>query len=216
LERQWATMWLQAIECRVDPAIGGLTRQSLIRAPAPALWRQMAAIRTERAIEATATLRPMPRPLSLPVFCVLALVAGCGGGGSEAGAPHIPGTAAPAADRVIYEWVNALRAGDVERAASYFALPSLAANGTPPLRLATRAETIAFNRSLPCGARLVHADAAGRFVNATFRLTERPGGDCGPGTGGTARTAFVIKDGKIVEWRRLPDRPRGPSNAPIA
>ena len=44
----------------------------------------------------------------------------------------------------------------------------------------------------------------GRFVLATFRLTERPGpGECGSGVGHTAQTDFVIEDGLIVEWRRV-------------
>ena len=42
-----------------------------------------------------------------------------------------------------------------------------------------------------------------RFIIATFELTERPGGgQCGPGAGGEAKTAFVIEDGQIIEWRR--------------
>jgi hypothetical protein len=41
-------------------------------------------------------------------------------------------------------------------------------------------------------------------VTASFDLTERPGaGRCGSGTGEEASTAFVIRDGKIVEWRRV-------------
>ena len=57
--------------------------------------------------------------------------------------------------------------------------------------------------------------AVGRYVAAVFRLTERPGGSCGRGTGSEAATAFVIRAGKIVEWRRVPlpsetPRPAGP------
>jgi hypothetical protein len=109
---------------------------------------------------------------------------------------------------VIEGWVETLSEGDVEGAADYFALPSVAENGTPPVTLRSRDDVIAFNRSLPCGARLVRARPAGRFIAATFRLTERPGGDCGSGTGLLARTAFVVRDGKIVQWRRLGNPPR--------
>jgi hypothetical protein len=109
---------------------------------------------------------------------------------------------------VIEGWTEALSDGDVKAAADYFALPSVAQNGPTPLTLRTRGAVTAFNRSLPCGAELVRARPAGRFINATFRLTDRPGGECGSGTGGLARTAFVIEDGKIVQWRRLAD-PRG-------
>jgi hypothetical protein len=160
----------------------------------------------------------MSRP-HLLLFGALIAFAGCGGGGEGRNGgdePRIPGSADPNATRVIYDWVNALHAGRVEAASKYFAVPSLVQNGTPPLRLGSRRAVVAFNRSLPCGAKLIHADAAGRFVNATFRLTERPGGACGPGAGAKARTAFVIRDGKIVEWRRLPDHPSAPTNAPLA
>jgi hypothetical protein len=150
----------------------------------------------------------IPRP-TLPALLALALLAGCGG---SADTNSVPGGADPADAHVIDAWVTTLSKGDVKGAASYFAVPSVAQNGTPPIRLATRARVIAFNAALPCGARLIRAEPAGHFVAATFRLTDRPGGACGAGTGGTARTAFAIKDGKIVEWRRLPDRaPRRPT-----
>jgi hypothetical protein len=135
------------------------------------------------------------------------LVCSCGGGGGDGSSkPSIP--AGHEAVAVIEGWVEALSAGDVEGAADYFALPSVAENGTPPLTLRSRADAITFNRSLPCGARLVRAQPLGRFIAATFRLTDRPGGDCGPGTGRLARTAFVVRGGKIVQWRRLPSPPR--------
>ena len=134
---------------------------------------------------------------------VLALLAlscvpvACGGGSDDG----------ESSDAVIEGWVNTLSKGKPEAAAGYFAVPSLVANGTPPVTLRSRADAIAFNRSLPCGARLVSTREQGRFVAATFRLTERPGGSCGSGAGQLARTAFVIRDGKIVEWRRLPNPP---------
>ena len=134
----------------------------------------------------------------------LLFVSACGGGGGsssdESGLP--PGHAGV---KVIEGWVNTLRRGDVDRAAGYFALPSVVENGTAPVVLHTRAETIAFNQALPCGARLLRAQPAGRFINATFRLTDRPGGGCGSGIGLLARTAFIVRDGKIVQWRRLPN-----------
>jgi hypothetical protein len=117
---------------------------------------------------------------------------------------------------VIDEWVRTLREGDVVGAAELFALPSVVQNGTPPIRLDTRAEAIEFNRSLPCGAELVGARRLGGLIAATFRLTERPGpGECGPGTGGLARTAFLIRDGMIVRWLRLPDMPQEEPSGPV-
>jgi hypothetical protein len=83
------------------------------------------------------------------------------------------------------------------------------ANPSPFLSLQTRAAVEAFNRALPCGARLLATERGQRsLVIATFRLTERPGrGRCDTGTGDLARTAFLIRDGRIVEWLRVPDPP---------
>jgi hypothetical protein len=141
-----------------------------------------------------------------------------GGGGEESTPAEIPGGADPEEARVIDEWSTALREGDVEAAADYFEIPSIAQNGTPPLPLASREEVIAFNQALPCGAELIRAETDGRFTVATFELTERPGpGECGPGTGNTAKTAFVIKDGLITEWIRAADDPvvEPPAETPV-
>jgi hypothetical protein len=149
--------------------------------------------------------------LLLPVLGALA-IAGCGGSGpsstsstgTEGPAPKIAGDADPGDVRVIDAWVTALRHGDVDGAARYFAIPSVAENGPVLLHITSLDDARRFNESLPCGARLTRAETAGRFTTATFRLTERPGpGTCGPGTGGVAKTSFVIRDGKIAEWRRV-------------
>jgi hypothetical protein len=137
-----------------------------------------------------------------------AVLLGCGDDGGPAPGDQAPGGADPEAARVIDEWSQTLSEGDVEGAADYWEIPSVAQNGTPPLELDSRADVIAFNRALPCGAELV--DAQGHFgvTIATFELSERPGpGECGAGVGATARTAFVIEDGKITEWRRVDDEP---------
>ena len=124
----------------------------------------------------------------------------------------MPGGANPADVHVIDAWVTALRHGDIATAAGYFATPSVAENGPVLIHIRTAADARRFNESLPCGARLIHAETAGRFTTATFRLTERPGpGLCGPGTGGIAKTAFVIRDGKIAQWRRVGAGAGGPS-----
>jgi hypothetical protein len=149
------------------------------------------------------------------VACSLTALAGCwdeDGGGAARPRPR-----GATAETVIRAWADTLRRGDVKRAASYFAVPAVVENGTPPLRLGTRAAVRAFNRGLPCGARLLRTYALGRYTAAVFSLTERPGrGRCGSGAGRHASTAFLVRDGKIREWRRLPDRPeRPPSSAPI-
>lgn len=138
---------------------------------------------------------------------------GAGGGSGKGGASLRP--ADPAATRVIRHWSDALRRGDVKRATGDFAIPSLVENNSPPMRLRARADVRAFNESLPCGASLERTYRMGRYTAAVFRLTDRPGGDCGTGIGGQAATAFVIRRGRIVEWRRLPD-PVGPTDVPGA
>jgi hypothetical protein len=114
---------------------------------------------------------------------------------------------------VIDDWSGRLNRGDTEGAAELFAIPSLAVNGDLPLHLTSREDALAFNRSLPCGAKLVKARPAGDLIAATFRLIDRPGGACGSGVGQLARTAFQVEDGHITQWRRLPDpealRPQG-------
>jgi hypothetical protein len=145
---------------------------------------------------------------------VLSLVAlpGCGAedetdpAGEEDGAAagEVAGDADPEAVEVISAWSEALRGGDITAAAKLFAIPSVAENGPILGRLDSAQDARVFNRSLPCGGRLIRADTEGEFTTATFRLTERPGpGSCGSGTGQTAKTAFLIRNGEIVEWRRV-------------
>jgi hypothetical protein len=158
-------------------------------------------------------------PLLSRLLCLglIALpIAGCGGCGDETSsnggtvstgnqgsAPKIAGDAVPGDVRVINGWVTTLRHGDVDAAARYFAIPSVAENGVL-IHIRSLNDARHFNQSLPCGARLIRAETAGDFTTATFHLTERPGpGLCGNGTGQTAQTSFVIRDGKIAEWRRV-------------
>ncbi|MDQ6748432.1 MAG: hypothetical protein M3010_10065 [Candidatus Dormibacteraeota bacterium] len=126
--------------------------------------------------------------------------------------------------RVIRGWSDALRSGQVRTAARYFSLPSELVNGAGPAgtlaltQITTLAQAAAANQLLPCGAKFVSADQRGPYVNALFRLMGRggPGGDsCTTGTGQTARTNFVIVDGRIVEWIRAPDDP-GDNSSPGA
>jgi hypothetical protein len=124
--------------------------------------------------------------------------------------------AASGAVNVIRAWADALRRGDVRTAARYFALPSVMINGTDSagealvITIETPAEAEAANTTLPCGARLISTDQRGRYVNALFRLTGRPGpggSTCDGGVGTTARTNFVIAHGRILEWLRAPSDP---------
>ena len=144
-------------------------------------------------------------------------------------APRPTGKPANPADvTVIKAWSSALRHGDIVAAAGYFALPSEFVNGADAsgnvavLTIRTRAEAAEINASLPCGALFLSADQRGRYVNALFRLTNRPGpgGGCGAGAGQVARTNFLITAGHIVQWFRAPadpgDAKRGqpPSTSP--
>lgn len=144
------------------------------------------------------------------------VLSACGGDAKRAKTPPATqpsATAAPAptrdppskADiRVIKGWTDALRRGHVKQASSYWGLPAVVSNGTPPIRLTKRADVDFFNRSLPCGATFKEAVDTGAFVVATLVLTERPGpGRCGTGVGNEAYTAFLIRRHKIVQWRRV-------------
>ena len=139
------------------------------------------------------------------------LGAGCGGGSN----------ATSDAVKVISAWSNALRSGDINAAAGYFALPSVfadgpGANGAPAVTIRDGSDARFVNATLPCGAKLISAARSGRYVSALFRLTGRPGlggTDCGSGAGTNARVDFEITRGKIVAWIRAPLAPAAPPPA---
>jgi hypothetical protein len=116
--------------------------------------------------------------------------------------------------RVIRGWADALRAGRVKEAAAFFAVPTTVVDGTNPKRsLPDKAAVLDFNRGLPCGAQLVEAvRGEGKFVIATFRLTERTGPGAQPGcsVGALAATAILVEDRHIVQWLRESDPAQSP------
>lgn len=143
------------------------------------------------------------RRFSLSLLLFALPILGCGGGDSQSTDTTVPGGANPADVAVIEDWSRTLSEGDVEEAAGFFALPSVAENGLI-IEIDDLDDARLFNASLPCGARLVRARSEGDFTIATFRLSERPGpGVCGSGSGGEATTVFVIEGNEIVEWRRV-------------
>jgi hypothetical protein len=155
-----------------------------------------------------------------PIAAVVAILAAAlavlliirGTSGSSSDEPAIPGGANPELVQVIVDWARAESSGDSAAAASYFALPSFAQNGLT-FHIQTFEQARKFNASLPCGAVVEEASEEGRYIVVTFRLGDKANSnDCGAGAGHTARTAFLIEHGKIVEWRRVPDaRPAPPA-----
>jgi hypothetical protein len=112
-----------------------------------------------------------------------------------------------AAERhVIKGWSEALRHGHVTAAARYFSIPSVVQNGLPAF-LTSRAEVRQFNRGLACGAKLLSVRrGAAHAVLATFRLTDRPGAECGTGKGSLAAARIIVRRHLIIEWLRADDQ----------
>ena len=143
----------------------------------------------------------------IPAVAAACVALAACGEGERAEPPARPPEPAPAetgarAVRVVRTWAGSLRRGDVARSAAMFGLPALVQNGGERLRLTRRRDVVEWLESLPCGARLVRSQVDGDYLVATFRLTHRPGMRC-DGPGGLAATAFLIRRGKIVEWRRV-------------
>lgn len=117
-----------------------------------------------------------------------------------------PSPAPRGSERVIRRWLAAIRRSDFEVAASYFSVPARVQNGGPPETLDNPALVIAWNASLPCGARLTRLTGApGGYALAEFVLTDRAGSSCGSGVGAPAASAIKVERGLITEWYRLPD-----------
>jgi len=137
----------------------------------------------------------------LLLVLLLAFLAGCG----DTSAQRVEDRASEA-DRVIRTWSERLRAGDVEGAAALWAVPSRAANGSPPLELRTPEAVEAFNEAFPCGSVVTDTRSGNDgFTVTDFRLTTREGADCQGGEGGEASAAIRVRDGRITDWLRLPE-----------
>src|SRR5439155_25618553 len=97
---------------------------------------------------------------------ILALLAGCGGGGK----------ASPAS--VVRAWSKALNAGDNDAAADLFAPRAEVIQGRVVIRLRTHADAVAWNSGLPCSGKIVGLYTRGATVTATFLLGNRPTSAC--------------------------------------
>lgn len=126
------------------------------------------------------------------VALMAAAIAGCGA--SE-----------PSDTEVIQGWSDAVNAADYERAGSFFA-PGAVVEQLVELRLPDQRAAARFSSGLPCRARVIYVEDEEASSLASFALSEGRTGACAEG--GRARVRFVIVDGKIVEWRQLPE-PRG-------
>jgi hypothetical protein len=160
--------------------------------------------------------RVSSRAISLLGAVALLALVGCGSSGEKKSTESstVAGTAQPSHVDVIRQWADELRSGNVSGASERFSVPTVVQNGTAPLTLTARSQVEAFNQSLPCGARLTAAVESGRYTIATFKLTERPGpGHCGDGVGEEAKTAFVIENGLITQWRRVVDAGAPPADS---
>jgi len=117
---------------------------------------------------------------------------------------------------VLRGWGDALRHDRSARAAHYFAVPAIVAQGNA-LKLRSAADVKRFNASFPCGARLLHVQPDGRFVVGTFELTRRGERRCSA-DGELLRVAFALRRHKIAEWREVPQPaqpgPPRPEDAP--
>jgi len=131
---------------------------------------------------------------------------GCGGddGGekTDGSGPTPPSAREASADDVIRGWNKAVNAGEHERAADLFAIDAVVEQAGVELRLRTREDAIEFNDSLPCRADITEIEPEGDATVADFDLREGPDGGCRDG--GRAAVKFVIRGGKIREWRQLP------------
>jgi hypothetical protein len=137
-------------------------------------------------------------------------LAGCGGS-APGPAPKPPPEGHARGEAVIRTWTKAVYDGDYERAGAQFAPDAIVQQGGS-IVLRTRAEAVAFSRSLPCRAKVTGIEREPHGVLlASFDLFPGRGGRCPDG--GTARVRFLVRHGKIETWRQLPEAPQAPGQS---
>jgi hypothetical protein len=142
------------------------------------------------------------RVAGLAAALAVVVLAGCDDTKKSKPGPPKPDYAL-ADEAVVRLWTKALYDGHYRRAASFFAPRAIVQQGTTRV-LKTRAEAIAFNRSLTCRATVgsIHHEK-NRVLLVRFNLGPGPGGGCSEG--GTARVRFFIRGGLIETWHQLPE-----------
>ncbi|MBA3809143.1 MAG: hypothetical protein H0X28_12260, partial [Solirubrobacterales bacterium] len=145
-----------------------------------------------------------------------AALGGCGGSSHHAASSNggqfpraLQGPSVPAAAVVVIKgWADALRAGHLQQAAAYWALPSAMVNGTDAagqlavLQIDSVHEALAADASLPCGATLTRTRRNGAYVEADFTLGARAASAAASGCSGPARVDFLIRQRHILRWLR--------------
>jgi hypothetical protein len=112
----------------------------------------------------------------------------------------------PSPPAIVRAWSKALNANDNKAAAALFAPGAELIQGVD-VRL-TPQLALAWNRSLPCGGKIIGLTRTGDRVRATFLLTERPKHTC-DGPGQKAAAVFIVRKGKIVFWEQVPVKQTG-------
>lgn len=110
----------------------------------------------------------------------------------------------PGPEEVVRAWSRALNSGDNGAAADLFAIGARIEQSGLELTVRTRADALAWNRSLPCSGRIVEIETSGEDATATFLLGNRRTSRC-DAPGGRVAAVFRVQEGKIVLFRQLPD-----------
>jgi hypothetical protein len=137
--------------------------------------------------------------------------------------PHMTARDAKRLRPVLAGWAAAVRHGQVTRATHFFSLPTIIYQASlGPVEVRSKPVADAFNRALPCGARLLRTRADGRYIVGTFVLETVKGKTCTTPKQ-KVRVGFVFGDPKhprrFTEWWQVADgagATTGPEQRPVA